>query len=210
MAQKVVVYVDGFNLYYGLKDISPPVKWLDVACLVQKLLPKVDIAGIKYFTARVSARSHDPDLPTRQQVYLRALKTLPSLEIIYGHFLQHTVTMRLATPLCSQDYARVIKTEEKGSDVNIASHLLLDAFHKRYEAAVIISNDSDLVTPIQMVREMGFQVVVLNPHPRHPSHQLRQYATLVKPIRKGVLRACQFPDVLTDHQGAFSKPSQWR
>jgi len=121
------------------------------------------------------------------------------------------VSMRLATPLAGQDYARVIKVEEKGSDVNLASHLLLDAFYKRFEVAVVISNDSDLVTPIRMVQEqMGFNVFVLNPHPKHGSHQLRRFAKAVKPIRKGVLQSCQFPDTLHDGRGKITKPSKWK
>ena len=89
---KTYLYVDGFNLYYGaVKDT--PHKWLDIARLSQALLPKNQILKIKYFTALVSARPDDPGKPTRQQIYLRALRTIPNLEIIYGHFMEHEVPM---------------------------------------------------------------------------------------------------------------------
>jgi len=111
------------------------------------LLPNDQIHRIKYFTALVSARPNDPDQPVRQQLFLRALQTIPNLEIILGTFLSHEVKMPLS-PIGS-GYAKVMKTEEKGSDVNIATHLLVDGFRNDYELAVVVSNDSDLLLPIQ-------------------------------------------------------------
>src|SRR5947208_16760199 len=57
----------------------------------------------------------------------------------------------------------VIRTEEKGSDVNLATMLLVDSFAEEFELAVVISNDSDLAMPIEVVRQMGFDVGILNP-----------------------------------------------
>jgi len=83
MPPRTHVYIDGFNLYYGaVRDTT--LNWLDVRKLCELLLPDHQIDRIKYFTARVSARRDDPDKPTRQQIYLRALRTLPDLDIIYG------------------------------------------------------------------------------------------------------------------------------
>jgi hypothetical protein len=72
------VYIDGFNLYYGALKGSP-YKWLDLAALCHLMLPNDTIQSIKYFTAIVSARPYDLDLPVRQQMYLRALKTIGNL-----------------------------------------------------------------------------------------------------------------------------------
>ena len=207
---KTIVYVDGFNLYYGAVKRTP-YKWLNVMALCNFLLPKNQILGIKYFTALVTARPNNPDQPNRQQIYLRALRTIPGLEIILGHFLEHEIMMPVANPAPGMPkHVRVIKTEEKGSDVNIASHLINDGHKKHYEAAIIVSNDSDLVEPVKIVRsELKIPVGVLNPIPDKPSHELRKYATFVKPIRKGVLSASQFPPVLNDSVGTFYKPSAW-
>ena len=116
---KTIVYVDGFNLYYGALR-GTPYKWLDLAMLCRRLLPHNQVQRIKYFTARIQARAGDPDGPSRQDVYLRALRTVPNLEIIYGHFLSNKVRLPLAD---GSGFAEVVKTEEKGSDVNIAAHL---------------------------------------------------------------------------------------
>jgi hypothetical protein len=115
---KANVYVDGFNLYYGAVKATP-YRWLNIAALCQLLLPCDQINRIEYFTALVSPRPNNPDQPTRQRTYLRALMTIPNLSITYGHFLLHDVSMPLAAPGCG--FARVVKTEEKGSDVNLAT-----------------------------------------------------------------------------------------
>jgi hypothetical protein len=119
-----IVYVDGFNLYYGcLKDTLD--RWLDVGALCDRLLrDDTEIVGIKYFTARVKPRPGNPQQAQRQQIYLRALATVPTLTLHYGVFMTKVATRR-----CVKDrrgkpaYADVWITEEKGSDVNLASHL---------------------------------------------------------------------------------------
>jgi hypothetical protein len=108
-----------------------------------------------------------------------------------------------------QTYARVIKTEEKGSDVNLATHLLHDAHMGRFDVAVVVSNDSDLLEPIKIVRgQLGKKVGILNPHPK-PSRALLPHIDFIKQIRAGTLRAAQFPAVLQDGHGTFTKPPAW-
>ena len=204
------VYVDGLNLYYGAVK-GTAYKWLDIQKMVQLILPKNQILKIKYFTALVNARPQDPDQPIRQQMYLRALKTIPNLEIVLGHFLTHPVRLPLVNPTPGQNsYAEVIKTEEKGSDVNIATHLLHDGYQGAYGVAIVISNDSDLVEAIKIVRnELNKGVIVLNPRPNSPSQELKRTATFVKDIRQGVLAVSQFPNTMQDVNGTFTKPANW-
>jgi hypothetical protein len=203
---KANVYIDGFNLYYGAVK-GTAYRWLNIATMCRLLLPRDIVHQIKYFTALVEPRPKDPDQPIRQQTYLRALRTIPNLSIILGTFMQHEVRMPLAPPAAG--YAKVIKTEEKGSDVNLAAHLLMDAFKDKFELAVIVSNDSDLLLPIRLVtEEFGKPVGLLNPQ-RHASATLSPYVIFIKHIRAGVLAKSQFRAVLTDGNGSFSKPSSW-
>jgi len=214
MAEKNIipsyVYVDGFNLYYGAVK-GTKYKWLDIQKMVRLILPKNHVLKIKYFTAHVSAYQNDQNKPIRQQTYLRALKTIPNLDIILGHFLAHSVKMPLANPIPGGNpYAEVIKTEEKGSDVNIATHLLNDGYKKAYSVAIVISNDSDLIEPIKVVRnELNKSVIILNPYPKKPSQELKQVATFVKDIRHNVLSISQFPAIMKDKNGTFKKPDCW-
>lgn len=172
------------------------------------MMPNDTIQAIKYFTARVNARPYDPQQPVRQQMYLRALRTLPNVSIFYGHFLTHSCRMALTGVVPAQK-VWVDKTEEKGSDVNLASHLLMDGFKKAYELAVLITNDSDLAEPVRLViNELKLPVGVLNPHSQH-SQQLKVLATFIKRIRQSDLIAAQFPTTLTDSVGTFTKPASW-
>jgi uncharacterized LabA/DUF88 family protein len=206
---KTSVYIDGFNFYYGVLR-KTPYRWVDLRKLCELLLPNNAVGEIKYFTALVSARPNDPDQPMRQQLYLRALRTVPGVSIHLGHFLSHEVTMPLAVaPGQRQTYARVIKTEEKGSDVNLATHLLHDAHMGRFDVAVVVSNDSDLLEPIRIVRaQLGKKVGILNPHPT-PSRALLPHIDFIKKIRAGALGASQFPTIMNDSVGAFTKPAAW-
>ena len=203
---KTNIYIDGFNLYYGcIKDT--PYRWLNLAEMCRLLLPTDNIQRIKYFSARVSSRPNDPAQPIRQAIFWRALRTIPNLDIIEGSFLSHEVMMP-RSPVGS-GYVKVIKTEEKGSDVNLATHLLLDGFRNDYELAVIVSNDSDLLLPIQAVTEQFSKPVgLLNPQ-KNPSVKLLPHVLFVKNIRMNVLRNSQFQQVLTDGIGKFSKPNTW-
>lgn len=205
---RTIVYVDAFNLYYGaLKKTA--YKWLDLLSLSRLLLPRHDIRSIKYFTAKVSARPGNPGQPLRQALYLRALGTIRA-DVVLGRYLDHVVTMRMASPPpAGSPFVQVVKTEEKGSDVNIASHLLLDAARDRMDCAVLVTGDSDLTTPVRMAREeYGKTVGVLNPH-RHDCRTLHAAATFYKHIRPAALAASQFPDELADAHGTFRKPAEW-
>lgn len=203
------VYVDGLNLYYGALK-GTPYKWLDLGRLCKFLLPRDEIARINYYTAMVVAHPDDRDAPTRQGFYLRALRTIPNLSIYYGHFLTQARYLPLASPLPGgPTKVRVLKDEEKGSDVNLATHLVRDGFRGAFEVAVVISNDSDLLEPIRVVRyELGLPIGILNPH-KKPSRALSPHVTFFKQIRPGHLKRSQFPSILTDNVGTFTKPRSW-
>jgi len=206
---KTNVYVDGFNLYYGVKDT--PYKWLDLSRLCRLVLPKSQIHRIRYFTARVRAAPGDPQKPQRQSTYIRALETIPNLSVHYGQFLSHPVRMALANaPPNGPQTVEVIKTEEKGSDVNLATWLLVDGFDGDYDVAVVVSNDSDLVEPIKIVKErLGFSVGVLNPQKHRTSWELMHTASFCRHVRSSALAASQFPLTMTDVHATFCKPGAW-
>ncbi len=205
------VYVDGLNLYYGgLKGTG--YKWLDLNALFEMLLPSYDIKRIRYFTARISARPDNPGTSQRQDAYIRALRTLPKVTIHLGKFLVSTQRMPLANPRPgSARTVEVIKTEEKGSDVNIATYLLIDAFRHDSDLAVVVSNDSDLCEPIRVLRdEFKVPVGLLMPHSRASAALRALKPAFLKQIRKGPLSACQFPDPVIDSQGRkITRPPTW-
>lgn len=217
--RRLNLYVDGFNLYYGsLKGTRD--KWLDLHRLATRIFPKEQVNRIRYFSARVSG-NRDAGAPARQESYLRALRTVPNLSIHLGTFLSNDKSMPLAPApptgpepglfylrRTGKKYAWVTKTEEKGSDVNLATQLIVDGFEKDWEMAVIISNDSDLVEPVRIARARFGVVGILCPH-RTPSVELGSVASWQRPLYRSYLKHAQFPPVLTDAHGTFAKPADW-
>ena len=207
---RTIAYVDGFNLYFGALRKTPH-RWLNLQKLIElHSMPHNQLVGIKYFTAKLNPRPNDPDAPARQATYLRALGTLPNIEITLGHFLTKNVRMLLANPVLGQSpTVEVEKTEEKGSDVNLAVQLLHDAHLDRFDCAIVVSGDSDLLMPVKIVRnELKKVVGVLNPQ-RHPCRVLEANATFYKHLRPNFVAAAQFPDTLSDARGTFTKPAAW-
>lgn len=208
VARRVSVYVDGFNLYYGLLKPDPAVKWLDLSALAAALRPGAAVR-VHYFTAKVRPLP-DPIARVRQRLYLKALETLPNVTIHYGHFTAHQVRMAYVTPPPGgQRTALVWKTEEKGSDVNLATCLLLDGHDNLYDEAVVISGDSDLVEPVREANARFAPVHVLNPRNLHS--ELAQVASSYGALNPALLPACQLPNTVNLPTGrSVTRPTEYR
>ena len=214
---KTIVYVDGFNFYYRkLKDSNK--KWLNIKAMVEKLLPDDEIIGINYYTARISGRI-DSDAPRRQQIYFNALKSIDNLSIHYGTFSVNESRMFLVQPLDFKHhlknpnqkikFANVLKTEEKGSDVNLGSHLVRDGFQGKYEKAVIITNDTDLAEPMRVVKsELSLYIELLSPVNK-PARTLSAICDKVTLISDQSIADSQFEDVIVVGEKTVTKPAQW-
>ena len=205
------LYVDGFNLYYrALKDT--PFRWLDLRKLAETLFPADSIHRVCYFTARLDVRPGNPGQAQRQLIYLRALATLPGFRAYYGTFRSGVKRRPLAEPIQGlPTHVLVRDSEEKGSDVNLATRLLVDGFNSEYEQAVIVSNDADFAGAMRHVRDdLGLRVTLINPDARNRSpRDLADSATYVKRLWKSHLRGSQFPDTLRDEVGVITKPASW-
>ncbi len=214
---RTYIYIDGFNFYYGVVK-GTTYKWLDFMALFKKVLsPEHDILAIKYFTARVTGK-FDPNQPLRQKTFIRALKKhIPELSVYYGQFNSHTINAPLACPIDVKTFgkpikfANIVKTEEKGSDVNLAVHDLNDAWRDVYDCAVIVSNDSDLAESLRLIKEQNKKMVGLiypsTDKKRHPSKALTKYADFTKSIFKSSLKVCQLPNPIPGT--TISKPAAW-
>lgn len=205
-----IVYIDGFNLYYGaLKGTQ--YKWLNLEAFADALLPANDVLKVRYFTARISGRDEDPTAPNRQAAYMRALTTLPRVEVTEGQFLVSTTRMRKADPNALPRTVEVIKTEEKGSDVNLATYLMRDAYRDEAEVFVVVSNDSDLLEPMRLVKSDAQKVVgLVSPYPRQSRRLLRCSPDFSKLVRTHLLAGAQFPDAVMLSDGSeITKPTVW-
>ncbi len=216
------VYVDGFNLYRRAVRVAEErghgnLRWLNLVRLSRALLESGgdEVDRVKCFTALVRNRPNDPTQRSRQQTYWAALRTLPELEIIRGHFSERMASAPLwseyerlqeeeARGICvvgkRMQTVPILKAEEKGSDVNLAVHLVSDAYQGRFEKALVISNDSDLACAFKVVRdEIGLPVVLCNPDLYgDTTHHLIRVSTEHRRLRAATLRDCQFPDPVVD------------
>ena len=207
------IYIDGFNLYYRLKDT--PYKWLNLQKLSEFYLNRKQhkIITIKYFTALVKGTLEDRLNITRQHIYLRALKTLPNLEIVFGQFKKRQVTglkcyYENGQYIEGTELITISKWEEKESDVNIATHIVADS--PQYDCAILVSNDTDLKTPLKYVKE-NFKKSVGIISPRRNIHiELRDASSFQKRISNKVLEQCQFPERMRDAKGEFFCPPKWK
>lgn len=210
-APRTYVYVDGFNLYYrALKGRGENYRWLNPHRLAEKVLShRYRVARVKYFTARVKKQDVSSTAARDQNVYLNALETLPTISIFYGYFLSTIISRPLEKSPTKR--VRVRSSEEKGSDVKLASHLVNDAWRGLYDVAAVITNDTDLVEPIKIVStELGKHVVVMSPVKKCAS-ALREAASRVYQIRAKHITQSQLPDSiqLGRDKSPIVKPVGW-
>lgn len=212
---RVIAYVDGFNLYFGLREAyRRKYLWLDVPGLVRLLLkPGQQLILTHYFTARISGptpsdhpqRAHSLEGKRRRQgIYLEAMASALDCRVHLGHFLEKPMQCRK----CGSTWRL---QEEKMTDVNIATEMMVNAFNDQFDTAILVSGDSDLAPPVLAIREHfpEKRVVVVFP-PSRFSAQLARSATAYLSIRESALKASQFPSTIAKQDGfILHRPTEW-
>jgi len=218
MSKPTYVYIDGFNLYYGAVINNPEYKWLDLVKFCESILPGENVKKIKYFTASILGLN-DENAPRRQKIYWRALKELypQKVEIIEGHFKKHprkyyrVKKLRTGYKLL-QEKVWVLRVEEKCTDVNLAVHLVNDAWKNLYNKALVISNDTDLEKAILISRkELKKKIIIANPYfweGELPHKTLRDASSRHIRIYEGNLKDNQLPDQIPGTK--IYRPPKWK
>jgi len=204
--QRVILYVDGYNLYFGLKNAHYKRHyWLDIMALGRALVKdQQQLVAAHYFTSRIRDNGKNSEDRKRQNTYLEAL-ALQGVQCQFGHYLQKERTCRSCRAVWPA-------YEEKMTDVNIACQLLLDAFDDAFDVALVLSGDSDLSTPIRRVldRFPDKRVISVFP-PRRQSKDLRNCASGYLYLGEDKLRSCQLPEKLTKPGGyVLQRPDSWK
>ena len=201
--ERVIVYIDGFNLYFGLKTKGwRRYYWLNLQKLALNLLKdNQKLISTKYFTSRVSG---PPDKVKRQGVFIEALETLDNFYIFYGHYLTNAVECKK----CGDVFP---KPNEKMTDVNIAVEMLTDAFQNSFDTSILISADSDLTAPVKRIRSLfsEIRIVVAFP-PERFSFALKEVANASLFVGRKKLADSVFPDQVVKPDGfRLQKPERW-
>jgi uncharacterized LabA/DUF88 family protein len=201
-AEKVIVYIDGFNLYFGPKSRRwARFLWLDLNKMAQSLLKSNQtLVRVKYFTSRIRL-PHDK--AARQNTFLEALETLPNLDIFYGNY---QINKRTCRNCGSIDRVK----NEKMTDVNIATEMLTDAFLGKFDTALLISGDGDLTTPVKRIADTAGKRVVLVYPPDRRSFALESVATAHIFLGRQHLVDSQFPLHVRKANGfILNRPAVW-
>ena len=208
MRNRTIVYVDGFNLFYGaLRGTSEA--WLDLERLFRLLRPHDDLLKIRFFSALMIG----PDR-IAQRTYLRALETTPLVEVTLSRFKTRRVRCRV-TGCSMAGPRRFAWPEEKRTDVTIGVCMVDDAHRDECDRMILVSGDSDLVPALALVGERfpdkELMVYVPSRHPvRGAAVELRGAADKAKLLPLQLLAHAQFPDVIVDSLGRrIRKPSGW-
>jgi hypothetical protein len=202
--QRVVVYIDGFNLYHGLKEHSRAraCRWLNLHSLAESmLLPGHLLTSVVYFT---SIPPWSASKQRRHETYLAALGTV-NVEIVRGRFQRDEMLCRAS---CGQLFKYYV---EKQTDVNIATRILHDGVKGYYDWAYLISGDADQAPTIRMLRSLdpSRKVQVIFP-PRRPSTELQNLADkCMGELGYKKLSAHLFPDQIEVGTRTIQKPSSW-
>lgn len=202
--QRVIAYVDGFNLYFGLKSHGwRRYYWLNIQELAKNLLkPNQALVRTKYFTTRVATPE---EKRKRQEIFIEALQTLSDFEIFYGKY-------QLNPRKCRNCGFIDQVPNEKMSDVNIAVELLSDAFQDRFDVAFLISADSDLTMLVSKIKQLfpAKRIVIPFP-PKRVSKELMNVADEWFVIGRRTIAKSQFPPEVRKADGFILKrPDKWQ
>jgi uncharacterized LabA/DUF88 family protein len=213
--RRCIVYIDAFNWYYGVFMHRPAWKWLNIQSYFEALRPDEEVVAVRFFTAVVEPRHHVSVKRDRQRRYLKALETLPKVQVIMGKYQERTVTCRAAP--CPRKLEYTV-AEEKKTDVNLAVQLIDDAIHGRAESMIIVSADSDLEPAVEWVRRSHpvIKVSVYIPaleegrqQRRNDNYQRMQVNCRLLPL--GEIARHLLPATVTLPDGAtVERPAEWR
>ena len=227
---KIRVYIDGYNLFYGrlkhkedniINTRRRKLRWLNPKKLVKQFLyGDYEIDQINFYTTDVDALYLGDKSPSRQQEYYRALMTVENISIIKGRFSKNpammpvypinTITNPDGTIILQKQL--ILKTEEKRSDVNIAAHLVRDACLNRFDMAVLVSNDSDLLEPMKILHELNKKFLILSPHEKYCFDFVKNLnPKCMRKIQEKHIIAAQFPDEIRDAANTLiaKRPLKW-
>jgi uncharacterized LabA/DUF88 family protein len=202
--QKVIVYIDGFNFYYGLKSKGwRKYYWLDIVKFAEKLLRShQQLIEVCYF----SAKPTDLQKSKRQDAFFQANKLNPKFNLFLGKYLTKDIR-------CKYCHKINHSFEEKETDVRIATAMLADVYQKRCDITMLVSADSDLVPPIERIKELApsHKIIVCFPPNRH-SFNLKKWSNGIKTLTEyKMYEECVLPETITLPDGFLLKrPDKWK
>jgi ribosomal protein L32 len=210
--KKAMVYVDGFNLYFGVLRAFPELKWLDLQSFMDFLRPDEEVVGVRYFTALVDPHKYISPTRDRQKRYHKALRSCARIEVIEGKYQLREVNCRAS---CRESYD---VPEEKKTDVGIAVQMISDAIDGLMDRIVLVSGDSDLEPAVEWIRKRYPRIKITVYIPQDPgdpkqrrNDTYRNMGVDAKPLPTADIRRFQFPKKVDLGSGrSVERPNEWK
>ena len=215
MAQRVTFYIDGFNFYFGMKRSKKidaewaKYYWIDMVRLCESFLGDGQVLEkVIYFTASPL----NPQKNSRQSAFLNANKLLNPMrfEVVRGKYMDKQI-------ICPYCKASISRPEEKKTDVNISIRMIEDCLNKKTDVVALVSADSDLIPPMDMIRR-NFRLIKIKVYfpPSNGSHDVKdkmlEFRT--KPVymsrNKHRFASAVMPDVVEKDGKRYEIPKKWK
>lgn len=202
--QRVIVYVDGFNFYYGLKKERTWRKyyWLDIVKFFEMFMrANQELVAVKYF----SARPDDEEKRRNQNALFQANKENPKFQLVLGKYLKKEIR-------CFNCGYTICTHEEKESDVRIATQIITDIFREECDISIIVSADSDMVPAVEIAQEQRHPVFIYFPPFQHSSNLRTMCGKAIDLNRyEKRFKQCLLPQTIVLEQSGYElhEPTKW-
>jgi len=174
MTERVMIFIDGSNLYHSLKNVFGRTD-LDIGKFCRRLLGRRKLARIYYYNAKVGMKE-EPERYKHQQAFFAGINAIPYTELRLGRLVY--INWPNVPPY------------EKGIDVQLTTDMLSHSFRNNYDVAVLVAGDNDFVGALQAVKDNGKHVEVGLFGRPGTSRQLRGVADKVITINARLLNGC--------------------
>ena len=174
MAERVMIFIDGSNLYHSLKHYYGRTD-LDIGKFCRNLLRRRQLIRIYYYNAKVG-RKEEPERYKHQQAFFASVSTIPYAELRLGNLVYNNWPN--------------VPPYDKGTDVQLATDMLTHSFQGNYDVAILVAGDNDFAGAIQAIKNNGKHVEVALFGTKGNSRQLRQVADRIITINERTLEGC--------------------
>jgi uncharacterized LabA/DUF88 family protein len=192
--KRLSLFIDGYNLYYSIKNRYPQYKWLNLYSLAEQFCGRNDqVKDVYFFTAYYR---DEPQKKARLELYIKALAS-KNVKTILGKFKKKTFKCRVdcGHPANQKRYQGY---EEKETDVNLSVRLLDDALNNKYDKAIIVSGDSDLIPAIKAVKKnfpskkIGLALPI-----NQFGNDLKEHCDFTLKISQKIMNKCKMEEKIT-------------
>jgi uncharacterized LabA/DUF88 family protein len=174
MGERVMIFIDGSNLYHSLKNNFNRAD-LDLNRFCQKLIRRRQLIRIYYYNAKVGQKQ-EPELYKQQEAFFASVNAVPYTELRLGRLVYTNWPS--------------VPPYEKGTDVQLATDMITHSYKNNYDVAILVAGDNDFAGAVQAVKDNGKHVEIALFGKQGTSQQLREAADMIIQINARMMKDC--------------------